>query len=199
MSALVTENAPDFTANAVMGNNSFRKFKLSSLKGRYVVLFFYPMDFSFVCPSESLAFNEKYEEFKRRGCELVSISTDTEYTHFAWKSVPPNKGGIGCVRFPMVADTTKSISRDYGVLLNDAVALRGLFLIDRQGVVRHELVNDLPLGRSVDEALRILDALQFFEEHGEVCPANWHKGEKGMKPSAEGVAEYLGETFSAHP
>ena len=196
MSTLVTKEAPDFTANAVMGDNTFVEFRLSALKGKYVILFFYPMDFTFVCPSEILAFDSKYEEFKKRGCEVVSVSTDTEFTHFAWKSVPPNKGGIGNVKFPMVADVTKNISRDYGVLFNGSVALRGLFLIDRQGIVRHALVNDLPLGRSVDEALRMVDALQFFEEHGEVCPANWHKGEKGMKASAEGVAEYLGSTYA---
>ena len=190
MSTLVTREAPDFTANAVMGDNTFCEFKLSALKGKYVVLFFYPMDFTFVCPSEILAFDNKYEEFKKRGCEVVSVSTDSEYTHLAWKSLAPNKGGIGNVKFPMVADMTKNISRDYG-----SVALRGLFLIDRQGIVRHALVNDLPLGRSVDEAIRMVDALQFYEEHGEVCPANWHKGEEGMKASAEGVAEYLGKTY----
>lgn len=191
--SLVTRAAPDFTAKAVTANNMFEEFKLSSLRGRYVVLFFYPLDFTFVCPSEILAFNKKVEEFKKRNTELVSVSVDSEYSHFAWKNVEPKKGGIGNVQFTMVADITKNIARNYGVLINDAVALRGLFLIDKNGIVRHELVNDLPLGRSVDEALRLLDALQFFEKHGEVCPANWHPGEDGMKPSAEGVAEYLGK------
>ena len=171
------------------------QFRLSSLRGKYVVLFFYPMDFTFVCPSEILAFNSKFQEFQKRKCELVSVSTDTEFSHFAWKSVEPKKGGIGNVKFPMVADTTKKISRDYGVLFEESVALRGLFLIDAKGIVRHELINDLPLGRSVDEALRMVDALQFFEKYGEVCPANWHEGEKGMKPCAQGVASYLGEKY----
>lgn len=189
--SLVTKHAPDFTAQAVTANNTFEEFKLSSLRGRYVVLFFYPLDFTFVCPSEILAFNKKVEEFKKRNTELVSVSVDSHFTHFAWKNVEPKKGGIGNVQFTMVADLTKNIARDYGVLVNDAVALRGLFLIDKEGVVRHELVNDLPLGRNVEDTLRLVDALQFFEKHGEVCPANWHPGEEGMKPTAEGVAKYL--------
>jgi len=164
---------------------------LSSYRGKYVVLFFYPLDFTFVCPSEIIAFDRRLAEFKSRNCEVIGVSVDSQYTHLAWKNTPPDGGGIGKVRYPLVADLTKDIARKYGVLVNEAVALRGLFLIDRSGIVRHALINDLPLGRSVDEALRMLDALQFFEAHGDVCPADWHKGEKGMKPTADGVAEYL--------
>ena len=191
MSTLVAKEAPDFTADAVYPDFSIKPFSLLALRGKYVLLFFYPMDFTFVCPSEIIAFNRKLDEFKKRNCELVSVSVDSVYSHFAWKSLEPKQGGIGNIQFPLVSDITKSISRSYGILLNESVALRGLFLIDKEGVVRHSLVNDLPLGRSVDEALRMLDALQFFESHGEVCPANWKSGEDGMKPDQEGVAEYL--------
>ena len=189
---LVTKPAPDFTATAVMPDNSFKEdFKLSDYKGKYVCLFFYPLDFTFVCPSEILAFNKRLDEFKKRNCEVIGVSVDSQFTHFAWKQTPVEKGGIGNVQFPLVADLSKEIARSYGVLLDAGIALRGLFIMDKDGIVRHELVNDLPLGRSVDEALRILDALQFHEEHGEVCPANWRPGEEAMKPTAEGVAEYL--------
>lgn len=192
MSTLVTKQAPDFTAQAVMPDNTIdASFSLSSLKGKYVLLFFYPLDFTFVCPSEIIAFDKKLAEFKKRKTEVVGVSVDSQFTHFAWKSTPPAEGGIGDIQFPLVSDLSKNIARSYGVLLNDEVALRGLFLIDREGVVRHSVVNDLPLGRNVDEALRMVDALQFFEQHGEVCPANWKAGEEGMKPSAEGVAKYL--------
>jgi peroxiredoxin (alkyl hydroperoxide reductase subunit C) len=192
MAAQVTQLAPDFEATAVMPDNTFNDhFKLSDLKGKYVVLFFYPLDFTFVCPSEIIAFDRKLTAFKERGCEIVAVSIDSHFSHFAWKNTPVNKGGIGNVQFPMVADLTKSISRDYGVLINEAIALRGLFLIDREGVLRHALVNDLPLGRNVDEAIRTLDALQHHELHGEVCPANWKKGEEAMTASADGVAAYL--------
>ncbi|MCF6284552.1 MAG: peroxiredoxin [Candidatus Hydrogenedentes bacterium] len=197
MSVQVTQPAPDFTATAVMPNNTFNEeFSLSALKGKYVVLFFYPLDFTFVCPSEIIAFDKKVEEFKSRNCELVGVSVDSHFSPLAWKNTPVNKGGIGNVQYPLVADLTKKISRDYGVLLDDAIALRGLFLIDKEGVVQHALVNNLPLGRNVDEAIRLLDALQFTEEHGEVCPANWNKGDEAMKPSAEGVAEYLAKHSS---
>ena len=164
---------------------------LTSFRDKYVLLFFYPLDFTFVCPSEIIAFDKKIDAFKEKNCEVIGVSVDSHFSHWAWKNTPVNKGGIGNVRFPLVADITKEISRSYGVLLNDSVALRGLFLIDKEGIVRHALVNDLPLGRSVDEALRVLDALQFTEKHGEVCPANWHAGEEGMTPSADGVASYL--------
>lgn len=191
MSTLVTREAPDFNAQAVMPDDSFAKLKLSSYRGKYVILFFYPLDFTFVCPSEILAFDKAVKEFGAHNAEVIGVSVDSHYTHLAWRQVAVNKGGIGRISYPLVSDLDKSIARSYGVLLNEAVALRGLFLIDTHGVVRHALVNDLPLGRSVAEALRTLEALQFTEEHGEVCPANWKKGEEGMKPTAEGVASYL--------
>jgi len=191
MSTLVTREAPNFKGLAVLGNNTIEEIELSSYRGKYVVLFFYPLDFTFVCPSEIIAFDKKLEAFKEKNAEIIGVSVDSQFTHFAWKNTPVDKGGIGPVRYPLVADLNKSIARDYGILFDDAVALRGLFLIDREGVVRHSVVNDLPLGRNVDEALRMLDALQFTEEHGEVCPANWNVGDEGMKPTAKGVAEYL--------
>ena len=191
MCTLVTQQAPDFTAQAVMPNNTFADLTLSSSRGKYVVLFFYPLDFTFVCPSEILAFDRKLAEFKKRNCEVIGISVDSQYTHLAWKSTPLREGGLGAVQFPLVSDLKKDIARAYGVLLDEAVALRGLFLIDKDGIVRHELVNDLPLGRSVDEALRMLDALQFFETYGDVCPADWHPGEEAIKPTHEGISEYL--------
>ena len=191
MSALVTGQAPDFTAQAVLPDNTFAELTLGDYRGKYVVLFFWPLDFTFVCPSEIIAFDKVLEQFRRRNCEVIGVSIDSHFTHLAWKNTPVEAGGIGNVQFPMVSDLNKNISTAYGVLLNDSIALRGLFLIDREGVIRHELVNDLPLGRNVDEALRVLDALQFHEEHGEVCPANWRAGEEGMKPTAAGVAEYL--------
>ncbi len=197
MSVRVTKPAPDFTATAVMPDNSFNdSFTLSSLKGKYVVLFFYPLDFTFVCPSEIIAFDKKLAEFQSRNCEVVGVSVDSHFSHWAWKNTPVNKGGIGNIQYPLVADLTKSIARDYGVLIDDAIALRGLFLIDKEGIVQHALVNNLPLGRNVDEAIRLLDALQFTEEHGEVCPANWNKGDEAMKPSADGVADYLAKHAS---
>jgi len=191
MSTLVTTEAPDFTAQAVMPDNSFADLTLSSHRGKYVLLFFYPLDFTFVCPSEIIAFDKKLDAFKEKHCEVIGISVDSHFSHYAWKNTPVKNGGIGNVQFPLVADITKQIARDYGVLFNDAIALRGLFIIDKEGIVRHGLVNDLPLGRNVDEALRVLDALQFTEKHGEVCPANWKPGEDSMKPTADGVAAYL--------
>jgi peroxiredoxin 2/4 len=192
MSAKVNKPAPDFTATAVMPDNTFNDaFKLSDLQGKYALLFFYPLDFTFVCPSEIIAFDKKLDEFKARNCEVVGVSVDSHFSHLAWKNTPVKNGGIGNVQFPLVADLNKSISSDYGVLLNKSIALRGLFLIDKEGVVQHLLINNLPLGRNVDEAIRVLDALQFTEEHGEVCPANWNKGDDAMTPSADGVAEYL--------
>ena len=189
---MITKEAPDFTATAVLPDNSFKEeFKLSELRGKYVLLFFYPLNFTFVCPSEILAFNKAVEEFEKANCQLVGISVDSHFSHFAWKNTPINEGGIGSIHYPLVSDLDKSISRDYGVLLPEGIALRGLFLVDREGIVRHMVVNDLPLGRSVNEALRVLHALQFTEEYGDVCPANWQKGEEAMKPTAEGVAEYL--------
>ena len=188
---LVTQQAPDFTAKAVMPDDSFKDFTLSSLKGKYVILFFYPLDFTFVCPSEILAFNKKLKDFKARNTEVLGVSVDSEYTHYAWKNTPPEKGGIGSIQFPLISDLDKSISKKYGVLFNKSVALRGLFLIDKKGKVRHALINDLPLGRNIDEAIRMVDALQYFEKHGQVCPANWEKGKDGMVPTAKGVSDYL--------
>jgi peroxiredoxin (alkyl hydroperoxide reductase subunit C) len=191
MSFLVTKPAPDFTATAVMADNSIGELSLSSFKGQNVVLFFYPLDFTFVCPSEINAFSKKIDEFKQRNTQVIGVSIDSQFSHFAWRQTPVDKGGIGEIAYPLVADLDKSISRDYGVLFNESVALRGTFLIDKAGVVRHAVVNDLPLGRSIDETLRMVDALIFHEEHGEVCPANWKEGEEAMKPTAEGVAKYL--------
>ena len=193
MSVLVGKKAPDFTAAAVMGNNEINdKFNLHTfLKGKIGVLFFYPLDFTFVCPSEIIAFDHRLEEFKKLGAEVIGVSVDSHFSHIAWKNTPVNNGGIGQVQYPLVADLTKNIARDYDVLINEAVALRGTFLIDQEGVVRHQVVNDLPLGRNIDEAIRMVEALKFFQAHGEVCPAGWNKGKKGMKPNAAGVAEYL--------
>jgi len=191
MCTLVTKPAPDFKAQAVMPDNTFEDLQLSSFKGKYVVLFFYPLDFTFVCPTELIAFDRKLAEFKKRDTEVIAVSVDSAFSHLAWKNTPVNEGGIGNVQYPIVADLNKQITRDFGILFNDSIALRGLFLIDKTGIVRHAVINDLPLGRSIDEALRIVDALQFHEKYGEVCPANWKAGEEGMKATHEGVASYL--------
>ena len=189
---LVTQEAPDFTADAVMPDNSFATLKLSSYRGKYVILFFYPLDFTFVCPSEILAFNKTIDKFKEKNCEVIGVSVDSKFTHLAWKNTAVENGGIGNIQYPLVADLNKEIARQYGILFNNSVALRGLFLIDPKGVVRHAVINDLPLGRSVAEAIRMVDALQFVETHGDqVCPANWQEGEEAMKPTAAGVADYL--------
>jgi peroxiredoxin (alkyl hydroperoxide reductase subunit C) len=189
---LVTKPAPEFKAQTVLADNTIAEKSLSELRGnKYAVVFFYPLDFTFVCPSEIVAFDRKHDEFKKRNCEVIGISVDSQFTHLAWKNTPLEKGGIGNVKFPLVADLTKQISEKYGVLFDGAVALRGLFLIDKAGIVRHAVINDLPLGRNIDEALRMLDALQYHEQYGEVCPANWKKGEAAMKPTQTGVAEYL--------
>ncbi len=194
MTSLVTREAPDFTAKAVLADNTIQEdFKRSSLRGKYTVLYFYPLDFTFVCPSEIIAFDKALSKFEARNAQVIGVSVDSHFTHLAWKNTPVDQGGIGQIQYPLVADLSKRISKKYGVLFGKEVALRGLFLIDTEGVVRHALVNDLPLGRNVDEALRILDALRFHEEHGDVCPANWRDGEDAMKPTAEGVAEYLAE------
>ncbi len=194
MANLVTKKAPDFTAEAVLGNNSIEELTLSDYRGKYVILFFYPFDFTFVCPSEIIAFDKALDEFKKRNTEVIGVSTDSKHSHFAWKNTEPKDGGIGQIKYPLVADLNKNISRDYEVLVDDSNALRGLFLIDKEGIIRHSIVNDLPLGRSIDEAMRLVDALQYSEKHGEVCPANWKKGEKAMKETPESVAEYLAET-----
>lgn len=199
MTVLVGKPAPDFTAPAVLASGAMvEDFNLKRhLDGRYGLVFFYPLDFTFVCPSEILAFHNRVPAFKDRKTEIVGVSVDSHYTHNAWRNTPVAKGGLGPIAFPLVADLTKQIARDYGVLVNESVALRGSFLIDRAGVVRHQVVNDLPLGRNVDEALRMVDALQFHEEHGEVCPAGWNKGAEGMTASSEGVARYLAEHAQA--
>ncbi|OIO66880.1 MAG: peroxidase [Zetaproteobacteria bacterium CG_4_9_14_3_um_filter_49_83] len=208
MSVLVSKQAPEFTAVAVMPDGSINEgFSLSDYEGKYVVLFFYPLDFTFVCPSELIAFDHRIKEFEARGVQVIGCSVDSQFSHVAWRNTPVNQGGIGPVAYPLVADLTKKIAADYDVLLNNTtiedeegdqyhllggdVALRGSFLIDKDGVVQHQVVNNLPLGRNIDEMLRMIDALQFTEEHGEVCPAGWNKGDKGMAPSADGVASYL--------
>ena len=191
---LVTRQAPDFTSSAVLGNgeivNNFN-FK-KHVNGKAAVLFFYPLDFTFVCPSELLAFDHRYEEFQKRGVEVVGVSIDSEFTHNAWRNTPTENGGIGAVKYALAADVKHEIAKAYGIEHpEEGVALRASFLIDKNGVVRHQIVNDLPLGRNIDEMLRMVDALQFHEEHGEVCPAQWEKGKEGMKDSPEGVAKYL--------
>ena len=191
---LVTRQAPDFTSSAVLGNgeivNNFN-FK-KHVNGKAAVLFFYPLDFTFVCPSELIAFDHRYEEFKKRGVEVVGVSIDSQFTHNAWRNTPTENGGIGAVKYALAADVKHEIAKAYGIEHPEAgVALRASFLIDKNGVVRHQIVNDLPLGRNIDEMLRMVDALQFHEEHGEVCPAQWEKGKEGMKDSPEGVAKYL--------
>jgi len=193
MAVLVGKQAPDFTATAVLGNNEMTQYTLSAeTKGKYAVIFFYPLDFTFVCPSELIAFDHRLDDFKQRGVEVIGVSIDSQFTHLAWKNTPVNNGGIGQVRYPLIADIKHEICRAYDVEFGAAgVAFRGSFLIDKNGMVRHQVVNDLPLGRNVDEMLRMVDALQFTEEHGEVCPAGWNKGKAGMKASTEGVAEYL--------
>ena len=193
MAVLVGKQAPDFTAVAVMGDNSFNEsFNLSAqIKGKYAVIFFYPLDFTFVCPSELLAFDHRLAEFKKRNVEVIGVSIDSHFSHLAWKNTAINNGGIGQVQYPLVADIKHDSCKAYDVEADGGVAFRGSFLIDMNGVVRHQVVNDLPLGRNIDEMIRMVDALQFVEEHGEVCPAGWKNGDEGMKPSTAGVAEYL--------
>jgi alkyl hydroperoxide reductase subunit AhpC len=182
MAARVGELAPDFTATAVV-NKAFEEITLSSYRGKNVILFFWPLDFTFVCPTEVVAFSDAADKFAERNTALLGVSTDSQYTHLAWQNRPRSAGGLGDIKFPMIADLNHEISRNYGVLIEgQGIALRGLFLIDRDGIIRHSLANDLPLGRNVDEALRMVDALAHFEKHGEVCPANWHVGEASMVP-----------------
>ena len=195
MAVLVGKSAPDFSAVAVMGDNQINEnFNLSSyIAGKAAVIFFYPLDFTFVCPSELIAFDHRLAEFKNRGVEVIGVSIDSQFTHLAWKNTPVNNGGIGQVGYPLVADIKHEICKAYDVEAEGGVAYRGSFLINKQGVVVHQVVNDLPLGRNIDEMLRMIDALQFFEAHGEVCPAGWSKGKAGMNASPEGVAKYLAE------
>ena len=207
MQSLIGRKAPAFVANAVLNGNQITEgFSLEQFVGeKEVVFFFYPLDFTFVCPTELIAFQDKLAEFEKRNVAVVGCSVDSEFSHFAWLNTEKNKGGIKGVTYPLVADLSKTIAENYGVLASDydydeegnatstgaPVAYRGLFLIDKKGIVRHSVINDLPLGRSVDEAIRMVDALQHFEENGEVCPANWIKGEKAMEATQESVAEYL--------
>jgi peroxiredoxin 2/4 len=192
MSILIARPAPNFTAPAVLPDGQIvEDFTLSSLKGKYVVLFFWPLDFTFVCPTEIIAHDRRIEKFREKGVEIVGVSIDSQFTHFAWRTASINEGGIGPVRFPMVADITHEITRAYGIEHPAGVALRASFLIDREGVVQHQVVNNLPLGRNVDEMLRMVDALQFHETYGEVCPAGWQKGDEGMTATPGGVANYL--------
>jgi peroxiredoxin (alkyl hydroperoxide reductase subunit C) len=192
MSVLVSQAAPDFTAPAVMPNGVIdEQFKLSDLRGHYVVLFFWPLDFTFVCPTEIIAHDRRMQAFEAKNVKVVGVSIDSQFTHFAWRNTSVDEGGIGAVTFPMVADVNHRITQAYGIEHPDGVALRASFLIDKEGVVQHQVVNNLPLGRNVDEMLRMVDALQFFEENGEVCPAGWKAGDTGMQATAEGVAEYL--------
>lgn len=195
MSVLVGRQAPEFTATAVMPDGTFKEdFSLSDYRGQYVVLFFWPLDFTFVCPSEIIAHHNRVEQFRERNVQLIGASIDSHFTHYAWRNTPANQGGIGQVAFPLVSDLKQSVVQAYGIQHPEArVALRGSFLIDRDGIVQHQVVNNLPLGREVDEMLRMVDALQFTEEHGEVCPAGWRRGAAGMRPDAEGVASYLAE------
>ncbi|MGY4490571.1 redoxin domain-containing protein [Pseudomonas sp. TE3610] len=198
MSILVNKQAPDFDAPAVLGDGSIvDSFKLSSLHGKYIVLFFWPLDFTFVCPSEIIAHNNRIAKFRELGVEVVGVSVDSQFTHYAWRSTPVAKGGIGEVEFTMVADVKHEITRAYGIEHEDGVALRASFLIDQKGVVQHQVVNNLPLGREVDEMVRLVEALQFTEQHGEVCPAGWRPGQKGMKADAQGVADYLAENATS--
>lgn len=193
MVPLIGQLAPDFTATAIMPDNTINEnFELHEyLSGSTGVLFFWPLDFTFVCPTEIIAFDHRLKTFEEKNVKVVGVSVDSAYTHLAWKKTPVSEGGIGPVKFPVVSDLSKSISRSYGILLNESVALRGTFLIDRKGVVRHMVVNDLPLGRNIDEAVRMVDALHFNEEHGEVCPAGWNKGESAIKASEDGIKNFL--------
>jgi len=188
----VTQKAPDFKAVAVLEDNSFKEISLSDYKGKKVLLFFYPLDFTFVCPTEIIAFSQSIEEFKKRGVQVLGCSIDSQFSHLAWKKTPRAEGGLGEIKYPLIADVNKDISRKYGVLLEGAgIALRGLFLIDEEGVLRSAVINDLPLGRSTDEALRVVDALNFFQKNGEVCPANWKPGADSIKPGVETSKEYF--------
>jgi len=198
MAVLVTKPAPDFKANAVLKDGSFAELTLSQFKGKYVLLFFYPLDFTFVCPTEIISFSDRVKEFSDLNVEVIGVSVDSEFSHLAWRNLPRTQGGIGQIDYSLVADLNKQIARDYDVLIGDAVALRGLFLIDTAGVVRHQVVNDLPLGRSVDEALRMVQALQFVERNGEVCPANWQEGKRTIKPTVTASKEFFGAEYSGH-
>jgi alkyl hydroperoxide reductase subunit AhpC len=197
--AFVTKPAPNFEATAVAPNGEFVDIKLSDYKGKYLVLFFYPLDFTFVCPTEITAFSDRVDEFRSIGCEVVCASVDSQFTHLAWTEKSRKEGGLGQMKIPMISDITKQISKDYGILLEDAgVSLRGLFIIDGKGILRQATVNDLPVGRSVDETLRLVQAFQFTDEHGEVCPAGWKPGAATMKPDPVGSKEYFAKKAIAN-
>lgn len=194
--AIVQNEAPDFKSTTVMEDGSIKEVKLSDYRGKYVVLFFYPLDFTFVCPTEVIAMSDRIEEFEVRNAQVLGVSVDSQFSHVAWRNTPRKKGGIGEISYPLVSDLDKSISRNYGVLVEKpGIALRGLFIIDKLGKIRHITINDLPLGRNVDEVLRVLDAIQFNEKYGEVCPANWKQGESGMKPNQSGLEDYAQSHF----
>ncbi len=197
MTTLVQQPAPEFRCQAVMPDGSFKQVSLADYRGKYVLLFFYPLDFTFVCPTEIIAFSDSIEQFKKRNVEVLGASIDSHYTHLAWRNVPRKQGGIGAIDYPLLADLDKSIAKSYDVLLPAGIALRGLFIIDREGIVRHQLINDLPLGRSVDEAIRIIDALQYHEKHGEVCPANWRSGQPTMKADPVKSREFFEASYAA--
>jgi peroxiredoxin (alkyl hydroperoxide reductase subunit C) len=196
MGVLVGKKAPDFTVPAVLGNGEIvEEFTLSeAIRGKYGILFFYPLDFTFVCPSELIALDHRIEAFKERNTEVIGVSIDSHFTHNAWRNTPVDQGGIGQVKYTLAADMAHDICKSYDVESEGGVAFRGAFLIDKDGVVRSQIVNDLPLGRNMDELVRLVDALQFHEEHGDVCPAGWNKGDKGMDASPAGVARYLSES-----
>jgi peroxiredoxin (alkyl hydroperoxide reductase subunit C) len=195
MSVLVTKEAPDFQAQAVMPDGSFQEVKLSDYRGKYVLLFFYPLDFTFVCPTEIIAFSDRVSDFAGLDVQVLGVSIDSHFSHLAWRNTTRSNGGIGPIEYPLIADLNKSIAQDYDVLLPAGLALRGLFLIDKEGIVRHQVVNDLPLGRSVDEALRMVQALQYFEKNGEVCPANWQEGSATIKPDPAGSKEFFSSEY----
>lgn len=197
MPVLVQQLAPDFKAQAVMPNKEFQEITLSQYRGKYVILFFWPLDFTFVCPTEIIAFSDRNEEFVKLGVQILGVSVDSHYTHLAWRNTPRTEGGLGEITYPLVSDLSKEISKAYDVLLPSGVALRGLFLIDKGGIVRHQLVNDLPIGRSVDEALRIVKALQYYEAHGEVCPADWKEGARTIKPTPTESKKFFATEYSS--
>lgn len=196
MSVLVGKNAPDFKTDAVMPDGSFKQVELSDYRGKYVALFFYPLDFTFVCPTEIIAFSDAAKDFERLGVQLLGCSVDSHFSHLAWRNTARSEGGLGQIDYPLLADLNKQIARNYDVLLDTGIALRGLFLIDKEGVVRHQVVNDLPLGRSVEEAIRMVRALQYFEQHGEVCPANWHEGARTIKPDPQNSKEFFSAEYA---
>lgn len=196
MSVLVQKEAPDFEAQAVMADGSFKQLKLSDYRGKYVILFFYPLDFTFVCPTEIIAFSDRIADFEKLDVQVLGASVDSHFSHLAWRNTSRQDGGIGQIKYPLIADLNKKISTDYDVLLDGGIALRGLFLIDKEGVVRHQVVNDLPLGRNIDEALRIVQALQFFEQNGEVCPANWKEGAATIKPTPKDSKSFFEHEYA---